>query len=350
MHGMTQARFANGSASQFRQRRRSLLRRLPTALALSALVFVFVLLLAAPVEATPPNEPNEADVRRLIEQLDDDSYEVRRRAQRELIAIGEPALPAVRAAIDSSSAEVRTRVRDIARQIEHDRLLRAFHKLSATDDAALDVEQGLLLAAQIIDPAADAKQAIDALDALAERVRQRIAARPDEQGPLSAVDALCHVLFVEEGFDGNRGDYDNPINSSIHHVLATKRGLPILLSQVVIAVGRRADIPLVGLALPGRFMVKYDGPQIGDQGQAADVIIDPFDQGKRLTVPQLQAMFPENAGIDQLLQPADGRMTLVRVLNNLWNAYGTREDFRRLAEVGAYREALLRSAASAEQP
>jgi regulator of sirC expression with transglutaminase-like and TPR domain len=316
--------------------------RLPRLMAV-ALVFVGALYYEkAPLSAS--------DAQQLVAQLDDDSFEVRRRAQRQLLELGEPALPAVRAAADSPSAEVRARAREIARTIEHDSLLRAFYRLSLADDADLDVVQGLILTSRIIDPAAEGDKAASVLDALAERVRKRLPGAPKDVEPRVAVDALCQVLFVEEGFDGNRGDYDNPVNSSITHVLATKRGLPILLSQVVIAVGRRVELPLTGLALPGRFMVKYHDEAHPAAENGLDLIIDPFEQGKVLTRAELRELLPDQSvngpEFERLLEPADQRMTLIRVLNNLWNSYLGQDDFRRMAEVNEYREALLRDAAS----
>lgn len=296
--------------------------------------------------AEPAHDSTSAAAEQLVRELDDDSFEVRRRAHRELIALGEPALTAVRRARTSDSAEVRARARDIACRIEHDRLLRAFrHLATATDDADLDLEAGLVLVAQIVNSEASREPLAEALDALAERVRKRLPQPAEEADPRAAVEALRHVLFVEEGFDGNRNDYENPVNSSLAHVLSTKRGLPILLSQVVIAVGRRVDLPLVGLALPGRFMVLYDDQRPKPPTEQVDLVIDPFEAGKVMSMPELREYLPnlqaDQETIRRLLEPAGNRLTLVRVLNNLANAYTSKEDYRRAREVEAYREVLL---------
>jgi regulator of sirC expression with transglutaminase-like and TPR domain len=282
----------------------------------------------------------------LIRQLDDDSFEVRRRAQRELIALGEPALPAIRAVFDSRSAEVRSRVREIARQIEHERLLKEFRLLvRPTSDAAIDLEAGLVLAAQIIEPDIRRDKISAQLDALAQRVRQQLNGAGKDVDPQVGLAALRQVLFVEEGFDGNRNDYDNPANSSIGYVLETKRGLPILLSQVVIAVGRRLDLPVVGLALPGRFIVKYEDRRVGDRAARIGLLIDPFEGGRNLTLVEFRRYFPEYNGepenIRRLLAPAGNRQTLVRVLNNISAAYAIKDDYRRAMEVEAYRDVIF---------
>jgi len=302
---------------------------------------------AATHAAEPAVEANAATVDELIHQLDDDSFEIRRRAQRELIALGPPALPAARAAFQYPSAEVRSRAREIVRQIEHERLLREFRRLaSPASDTAIDLEAGLVLAAQIIEPDIRREKISAELDALAERVRKKLNVAPKDAEPQVAVEALRQVLFVEDGFDGNRNDYDNPANSSIGYVLASKRGLPILLSQVVIAVGRRLELPLAGLALPGRFMVRYQDQRVVESSSRIDLVIDPFEAGKVLSLRELREYLPDLSAdaetIRRLLEPAGNRQTLVRVLNNISAAYANKDDYRRSMEVDAYRDVVYR--------
>ena len=295
----------------------------------------------------PASQPDTAAIDQLIRQLDDDAFEVRRQAQHELTELGESALPAVRAALQSPSAEVRSRAREIVRQVEHERLLREFRQLALpTSDAAIDLEAGLVLAAQIIEPSVRREQVTAELDALAERVRKRLNVAPKEADPRLAVETLRQVLFVEEGFDGNRHDYENPANSSIGYVLTSKRGLPILLSQVVIAVGRRLELPLVGLALPGRFMVRYDDRRVVDAAARVDLVIDPFDSGKILSLRELREYLPDLSAdaetLRRILEPAGNRQTLVRVLNNISAAYANKGDHRRSVDVEAYRDVIFR--------
>src|SRR5262249_62184445 len=78
--------------------------------------------------------------------------------------------------------------------------------------------------------------------------------------------------FRQEGFRGDAESYDGPANSSIVHVLETRRGMPITLSIVVVEVARRAGIAMNGIGLPGHFIV--GGPDL-PPGQ----YLDPFDGG-----------------------------------------------------------------------
>jgi WD40 repeat protein len=70
----------------------------------------------------PPSErPNSAAIARLIVQLGSGEFTEREQASQRLGAIGEPAVPPLRAALKNSDLEVRFRARDVLRNI-HDRL------------------------------------------------------------------------------------------------------------------------------------------------------------------------------------------------------------------------------------
>jgi hypothetical protein len=86
----------------------------------------------APGETRPPNDDaalldffrqrtvhaTPAELRQLIEQLGDVSFEVREQASQRLTLIGNPALPALSRAATNPDAEVRRRAEDCRRQIE----------------------------------------------------------------------------------------------------------------------------------------------------------------------------------------------------------------------------------------
>src|SRR4029079_15822868 len=90
------------------------------------------------------------------------------------------------------------------------------------------------------------------------------------------VAGLNHVLFEEEGFRGNTRGYYDPRNSFLNDVLDRRTGIPITLSTVSIAVGRRAGVAVHGVGLPGHFVVRV-------VTAAGDALVDPFNGGTVLT-------------------------------------------------------------------
>src|SRR5262245_54606704 len=109
------------------------------------------------------------------------------------------------------------------------------------------------------------------IDRLAEQLRPRLT------GSLAARTAeLSAFLFEECGFAGNSTHYYDPRNSYLNKVLDRQVGLPITLSLLAMAVGTRAGLPVVGVALPGHFVAKA----VGENGE--EVVFDPFNGGQFL--------------------------------------------------------------------
>ena len=263
-------------------------------------------------------EPDTAAIARLVNELDDDSFTIRETAYRKLLEIGLPALPELQAASNSESLEKRQRARQLAAGIQH-RLLRAgFVELARQAEKDLDLEQGMWIISRMINPAVRRDDLSRQLDDLAERVRRRLGkeVNPRTADPAKVVDAVRHVLFTDLGFTGNREDYDNPKNSSLAHVLAGRKGLPILLSLVVVSVGKRLHAPFVGVGVPSRFMVKYDGSQAPEGFPKTDIVIDPFGGGTIMTNEALKMSIPA-FDPEEHLAPYGNRETLARMLRNL---------------------------------
>ena len=83
-------------------------------------------------------------------------------------------------------------------------------------------------------------------------------ARLDELGRAMSgadFDELRAHLFEREGFAGNLDHYDDPENSFLDSVIERRLGIPITLSVLMIAVGRRLGIDVQGVGMPGHFLV-----------------------------------------------------------------------------------------------
>ena len=149
-------------------------------------------------------------------------------------------------------------------------------------------------------------------------------------------EGLRHYLFDELGFGGDAEHYDDPRNSFLDVVLTRRRGLPILLATVMIEVGRRRGIPVVGVGMPMHFLVRSaDDP---------DVFADPFT-GAALDRRGARARFDAlSAGRlpweDRHLEPTVTRLIVVRMLTNLRASYERRRDVVHLALVARMRASI----------
>jgi regulator of sirC expression with transglutaminase-like and TPR domain len=151
----------------------------------------------------------------------------------------------------------------------------------------------------------DARHALSVLDALGAELAQSVAETGGAPGDVARV--CGDVLGVRHGFRGDREDYDDPGNSMLDLVLERRRGLPILLSVVYIEVGRRADVPIGGVGLPGHFVVAHFGAD-------PPLLLDPFERGQVVTA----------VVADRFLRPWRAHEIAMRMLNNLVGSYQRR--------------------------
>jgi regulator of sirC expression with transglutaminase-like and TPR domain len=194
----------------------------------------------------------------------------------------------------------------------------AFAKAISTREEQIDVAYTALLFASEVYPSLNINGYLNLLDGMADKIRPRLACS-------HPVVALREFLSDELGFRGNADDYFDPRNSYLNHVLDRRTGIPISLSVVYIEVARRLDLPLVGIGLPGHFIVRYDG----DDGP---LYLDPFNGGVTMSVDDCRQRVAEISEgrlpfKPSFLDPVGPRQILTRMLRNLKGIYMARTEF-----------------------
>ena len=74
--------------------------------------------------------------------------------------------------------------------------------------------------------------------------------------PEPTFEGVRTLLFVTEGFRGNTDDYGDPRNSFLDAVIERRCGIPITLSVLLIEVARRHGVEVLGIGMPGHFLVR----------------------------------------------------------------------------------------------
>ena len=175
-------------------------------------------------------------------------------------------------------------------------------------------EAAMLVAAHAL-PDLDVDAQLARLDALAAEV--------GDATPLGVCDHLVGVA----GFAGDRSTYHDARNSLLPEVLDRRLGIPLTLSVVAIEVGRRRGAPLVGIGMPGHFLVRpadevgtyvdvYDGARVLDREGCREI----FDR-----------LHTGGTWRDDLLAPVESVAIVTRLLANLANAHRRVGDRRALS-------------------
>ena len=198
-----------------------------------------------------------------------------------------------------------------------------FVGLMQSDDSEIALGNAALLIAATEYPNLDIDRELAALDSLSAAAAYRLG---EERDPLYCVNTLNEYLFDEVGFRGNDEDYYDPRNSYLNDVLSRRLGIPIMLSLVYIEVGKRLQIPLVGVGMPGHFLTRHRDEE--------DLFIDPFNRGILLSeedcAQRLREITQGNFTWDRrYLTPVTNRDYVARILRNLKIVYLQRNEHHR---------------------
>lgn len=215
----------------------------------------------------------------------------------------------------------------------------AFAALMRRRDEDLPLDRAAaLLARGVAYPELQAAEVIAQLDDLAAGLMGQL---PLGRDPRQIAEALGRFLGVEVGFrgpeTGREDDYYDARNSFINDVLGRRIGIPIALSVVYLEVARRIDFPLVGVGLPGHFLIKHS---LGDDPEEG-IFLDPFARGRILSLEQIRARFDAHfrgrARFEtHYLGAVTKKQLLTRALQNLKNVYYSRNQLQAMLTVFDY--------------
>ncbi len=204
-----------------------------------------------------------------------------------------------------------------------------FSSLVADDGQFAQLETAVAVGQDAL-PTLDVQGVLARIDALAVRLRSRLAA---DAAPLARLRLLNHYFFQELGFAGNVNNYYDPDNSFLHCVLDSRRGIPITLALIYIEIATQIGLDARGVSFPGHFLVKLRMPQ-------GEVVIDPFN-GRSLSRDDLEERISpyrrRHSLLDEaelplglFLQAATPRAVVARLLRNLKEIHRSAEDWARL--------------------
>ena len=199
--------------------------------------------------------------------------------------------------------------------------IRRFAQVVDRPESAIDLGEAALLIAEDAHPGLDIPRYLRRLDEIAAPLESRVG-EGSSLGEM--VQALNGHLFGELGFRGNAEDYYDPRNSYLNEVLDRRLGIPITLSALYIEVARRIGLTVVGIGLPGHFIVEA-------RRDTSSMLLDPFHGGEALAAEDCERLVEGVYGgsipfSEEQLVPVRKRQILTRMLNNLKRTYLTRDD------------------------
>lgn len=229
-------------------------------------------------------------------------------------------------------AERAERLRELAAAVHQQAVIQELQRTFNGDAQQVDLFAAALLVARLDQPDLDVAAYQQELDRLAELLQASLTPEATEAERLAA---LNEFFFRKQGFHGSRTDYYNRANSYVSAVLDDREGLPITLSLVYSELARHIGLNMVGIGLPGHFVVQYR-PAEGEP-----TLIDVFNGGQQLTQDDAARLVLATSGQTlrpEHLEPISPRSFLARMVRNL---LGVASGQRDPAAMHRYLDALL---------
>jgi regulator of sirC expression with transglutaminase-like and TPR domain len=137
---------------------------------------------------------------------------------------------------------------------------------------------------------------------------------------------LSACLAGRHQIAGSPECYEHADGSFLNRVIEQKKGIPISLSVLYMAVADRVGVPLRGVAAPGHFLTCYETID-------TPLFVDAFNGGRVRTygeavawLEQTQEVAPDKAR--GALEPVGPRLIIIRMLNNLKTLYAKQGQWR----------------------
>ena len=257
-----------------------------------------------------------------------ENVDAERRAEiaREILSLGDCALPALNRAAAGRRENAAALSRSLVRLLIPDEIGREIIIGIARDRQNYRVENGAIQLARLSYPTLPVQRVVRDLDELGKRAGESVCAalgipRKDMKSAAAAQPGhfvrMLGEFWREEGFHGNTDNYYNDRNSYLPDVLERKTGLPIALSVLYLALARRLFLSADGIGLPGHFIVRVT---MTDKDGERYALIDPFDGARPIGLDECRRrveavghpFIPENH-----LKPVTPREILARMCNNL---------------------------------
>ena len=248
----------------------------------------------------------------------------------QLIERGSDGVAALRDLLALDDEAVTAHVREVIEKIEtgeaQDDMLLCAHLFPEHGD----IEAVWWLLTLCFEPDAPIGRLRRKLDAWGRQLRALVA---QAESARERLQALTTFLAEDLGFRGNAEEYYDPKNSFLSDVIETRHGIPISLAMLYVIVGRRANMQIDGINMPGHFIARYER-----------ILFDPFHQGRILSRPDCEAILARQRlkTESSYFAPASPRIVLMRMLANLLFIFERAGEKRKHAMVKGWLKALER--------
>jgi regulator of sirC expression with transglutaminase-like and TPR domain len=259
----------------------------------------------------------------LISLLDDPSEDVFMAIRDRIFAHGRAAVPRLETVWENAfDPLVQHRIEDLIHRIQFDQLKKDLHDWAEYRDH--DLLQGVILVSRYQYPDLDESSVIKKVGQISQDVWLEL---NQNLTGLEKVKVINHILFDVHHLSGNSAAMQSADHIYINRLLDSKKGSPLALGVLYIAIAQSLKIPIYGVDLPRHFILAYTDDILispGDPPQG-DVMfyINPFNKGAVFTRNEID-LFVKQLKLEKkpsYFSPCDNKIILRRMINELIYLY-----------------------------
>ena len=159
---------------------------------------------------------------------------------------------------------------------------------------------------------------------------------------LEKVKMINYVIFDLHKYNRNTHNFYSPQNSFINQVIETKKGSPISLSIIYLAVAYKLNLPIYGVNLPKNFILAYKNElrHYNSEDETDDILfyINPYNKGAVLGKKEIEYFIQQQklTANKSFYLPCSNKDIIKRLINNLILSYeklGFNDKIDRLKEL-----------------
>lgn len=298
----------------------------------------------------------QEEYKALLSLLDDPDDEVNKEISDRILMIGDEILPYLKESVMNNLVDTPSgisRLNDLIDEIEF-RIITT--KLKNWCQNPVNLLEGVA----IIGKMSGTDLGLAELNKEIEKIKMEVwlELRPDLTA-LEKVRVLNHVFYQRFAFRGDKDSYHDPDNSYLHRVFKRKKGNPISLSIIYSVVAQRLFIPIFGINLPHHFVLAYidipDLPEPGADSKGFNHLppkgfpelfyINVFSDGSIFGRKHIDSFLEESQikPRPEFYEPCSNKEIVIRVLRNLHNAFGLRNQVNQINKVNRLIELIEKS-------
>ena len=283
---------------------------------------------------------NENELSALIQLLDDPDKEVYSHVHTQLHSIGPEIIPKLETAWEQSfDPLMHHRIENLIHEIQFNTLKGELVSWARNNS------DNLLLGAYLISryqyPDNNLQKMVSAIDKIKRQVWLEM---HYDLTPLEQVNVFNHVMYSILGFQGNTSNIHDPQNAYLNCLLESKKGNPVSLGILYLAVAQLLDMPVYGVIVPQHFVLVYlkkhltSDMEVDEKRKLMQFYINPFNKGMIFSKEDI-TLYLRKLNLDpkqEYFIPSGNVQIISYLIDSLIHSYetsGLKEKVRELAEL-----------------